>query len=277
MFVPLPQLLTDRASRLIEGGNDVEYWHTVFEAEWIVLVLSRWCADIIQRRIMWRLPGQARTGIDTMGLGKLLRGSPYGVDQLRRWLYDHDLYLWGAKFMSHMFRGPPRGEEALYENVEELVRAYTESTEPLPKGPYFTLPGYRSPATDPPPPSLPAYDVENEVVFEPDPHPTGIPPAISSVTAYPLPTGCPPSSVAPAPDSQPRADLPGTEATPAAKPPVSPESIPGSQQSTIFESQDLTSPLIKSSPSREVGDRPPSEGPDSPRLEYSPSVPSKFD
>jgi hypothetical protein len=134
-----------------------------------------------------------------------------------------------------------------------------------------------SQATDPPPPSLPAYDVENEVVFEPDPHPTGIPPAISSVTAYPLPTGCPPSSVAPAPDSQPRADLPGTEATPAAKPPVSPESIPGSQQSTIFESQDLTSPLIKSSPSREVGDRPPSEGPDSPRLEYSPSVPSKFD
>jgi hypothetical protein len=28
-----------------------------------------------------------------MGLGKLLRDSPYGVDQLRRWLYDHDLHL----------------------------------------------------------------------------------------------------------------------------------------------------------------------------------------
>jgi hypothetical protein len=113
MFVPLPPLLTYRASRLIEGGNDVEYWHTVFDAEWVVLVLSRWCADVIQRRIMCRLPGQARADIDTMGLGKLLRGSPYGVYQLRRRLYDHDILLWGAKFMSRMLRGPSRGEEAL--------------------------------------------------------------------------------------------------------------------------------------------------------------------
>jgi hypothetical protein len=64
------------------------------------------------------LPGQARAGIETMGLGKLLRDSPYGVEQLRRWLYDHELHLWGAKFMSCMLRGPSRGEEALYENVE---------------------------------------------------------------------------------------------------------------------------------------------------------------
>jgi hypothetical protein len=122
---------------------------------------------------MWRLPGQARAGIETMGIGKLLRDSTYGVDQLRRWLYDHDLYLWGAKFMSRMLRGPSRGEEALYENVEEFVRAYTPSTEPLPKGPRFTLAGYRSPATDPSRPRLPAYDVDNEVEFEPDPHPKG--------------------------------------------------------------------------------------------------------
>jgi hypothetical protein len=97
MLVPLPPILTYRASRLIEGGSEGEYWRTVFEAEWVVLVLSRWCADIIQRRIMWRLPGQARAGINTMGFGTLLRGSPYGVDQLRRWLYCHDLHLWGAK------------------------------------------------------------------------------------------------------------------------------------------------------------------------------------
>jgi hypothetical protein len=41
MFVPLPPFLTYRASRLIEGVNDVEFWHTVFEAVWVVLVLSR--------------------------------------------------------------------------------------------------------------------------------------------------------------------------------------------------------------------------------------------
>jgi hypothetical protein len=59
MDFPLPPFLTYRASRLIKGGSDAEYWHTVFEADWVVLVLSRWCADIIQRRIMSRLPGQA--------------------------------------------------------------------------------------------------------------------------------------------------------------------------------------------------------------------------
>jgi hypothetical protein len=182
---------------------------------------------------MWRLPGQARAGIETMGLGKLLRDSPYGVDQLRRWLYDHDLHQWGANFMSRMLRGPSRGEEALYENVEEFVRAYTQSTEPLPKGPRFILPGYRSPATNPPRSHLPAYDVDNEVEFEPDPHPKGTPPTTASVITDPLPTGSPPSSVAPATDHKPMADLPSTEATPTANPPESPESIPGSPQSPI--------------------------------------------
>jgi hypothetical protein len=169
--------------------------------------------------------------------------------------------------MSRMLRGPSRGEEALYENVEEFVRAYTQSMEPLPKGHYFTLPGYRSPETDPPRPRLPAYDVDNEVEFEPDPHPKGNPPTTASVITDPLPTGITPSSVALATDNKPRADLPSTEATPMADPPVSPDSIPGSPQSPIFEPPDLTSPLKKSSPYREVGDRLPSEGPDSPRLE----------
>jgi hypothetical protein len=261
MFVPLPPILTYRASRLIEGGSEGEYWHTVFEAEWVVLVLSRWCADIIQRRIMWRLPGQARAGINTMGLGKLLRGSPYGVDQLRRWLYDHDLHLWGAKHMSLMLRGPSRGEEAQFENVEEFVRFYTPSTEPLPKGAHLTLPGYRSPATNPPRPHLPAYDVDNEVEFELDPHPTG----------------SPPSTVTPATDPQPRASPPSTEAAPMANKPMSPEVTPRSPQSPVFQSPEHFSPLLTSSSPRDVGDHHTPEGPDSPRMGHSPRVPSKFD
>ena len=292
MFVPLPPLLTYRASRLIEGGSDAEYWHTVFEAEWVVLVLSRWCADIIQRRIMWRLPGQARVGIDTMGLGKLLRDSPYGVDQLRRWLYDHDLHLWGASFMSRMLRGPSRGEEALYENVEEFVRVYTPSTEPLPKGPRFTLPGYRSPATYPSRSRLPSYDVDNEVEFEPDPHPTGNQQPFASVTTDPLlsgsqpetastpttdpiPAGRSPSTVVP--DPQPKAVPPGTEATPMENTLLSPDVTPGSPQSPVFESPDDHNPLLRSSPLRDAGDQHTPEGPDSPRREYSPRTPSKFD
>ena len=125
MFIPLPPLLTYRASRLIDDGFENLYWRTVFEAEWVVLVLSRWCADIIQRRIMWRLPGQARAGIETMGIGKLMKGSPYDVGHVNRWLHEHDQHLWGATYMSRMLRGPSRGEEALYEHVEEFVRVYT--------------------------------------------------------------------------------------------------------------------------------------------------------
>ena len=136
MFIPLPPLVTFRASRLIDDGFENLYWRTVFEAEWVVLVLSRWCAEIIQRRIMWRLPGQARAGIETMGIGKLMKGSPYDVGHVNRWLHEHDQHLWGATYMSRMLRGPSRGEEALYEHVEEFVRVYTPSTDPLPKGPY---------------------------------------------------------------------------------------------------------------------------------------------
>jgi hypothetical protein len=97
------------------------------------------------------------------------------------------------------------------------------------------------------------------------------------VITDPLPTGSPPSSVAPDTDLKPRADRPSTEAMPTANPPVSPESIPGSPQSPLFEYPDLTNPLKKSSPSREVGDRHSFEGPESPRMEYSPPAPSKFD
>jgi hypothetical protein len=97
------------------------------------------------------------------------------------------------------------------------------------------------------------------------------------VITDPLPTGIPPSSVAPATDPMPRADRQSTEATPTANPPVSPEGIPGSPQSPIFESTDRTSSLQKSSTTRQVGDRHPFEGPDSPRMEYSFTAHKKFD
>ena len=212
-----------------------------------------------------------------MGLGKLLRDSPFGVDQLRRWLYDHDLHLWGASFMSRMLRGPSRGEEALYENVEEFVRVYTPSTEPLPKGPRFTLPGYRSPATYPSRSRLPSYDVDNEVEFEPDPHPTGNQQTFTSVTRDQFPSGSLPSSVDPVTDLQPRASPLSTEVTPMANTTVSPEVTPGYPPSPVFQAPEHFSPLLTSSPLRDAGDQHTPEGPDSPRREYSPRAPSKFD
>jgi hypothetical protein len=138
MFVPLPPFLTYRASYLIEDSRDSAYWHAVFEAECYPCPFPLVCR-YPPEGIMRRLPGQARAGMDTIGIVKLLRDSP-GEGQLRRWLSDHDLYLWGAKYMSRMIRGPSRGSEALKENVEEFVRVYTPSTEPLPERAFRVLP-----------------------------------------------------------------------------------------------------------------------------------------
>jgi hypothetical protein len=42
--------------------------------------------------------------------------------------------------MSRMIRGPSRASEALNENVEEFVRVYTPSTEPLPERAFRVIP-----------------------------------------------------------------------------------------------------------------------------------------
>jgi hypothetical protein len=96
----------------------------VFEAEWISLVFSRFCADIVQRRIMWRLPVRARLGIATMGVVKLLQGSTYGIRDVERWVLDHDMHPWNEKRMSYVRRGPTSDSPALTEDLIEFVRLY---------------------------------------------------------------------------------------------------------------------------------------------------------
>ena len=58
---------------------------------------------------------------------------------------------------------------------------------------------------------------------------------------------------------------------------VSPEVTPGYPPSPVFQSPEHFSPLLTSSPLRDAGDQHTPEGPDSPRREYSPRAPSKFD
>ncbi len=58
---------------------------------------------------------------------------------------------------------------------------------------------------------------------------------------------------------------------------VSPDVTPGSPQSPFFESPDDHSPLLRSSPFREIANLPSPEGPDSPMRESSPPAPSNFD
>jgi hypothetical protein len=281
MFVPLPPFLTYRASYLIEDSRDSAYWHAVFEAEWVTLVLSRWCADILQRGIMWRLPGQARAGIDTMGIVKLLRDSPYGEGQLRRWLYDHDVYLWGAKYMSRMIRGPSRGSEALYENVEEFVRVYTPSTEPLPERAFRVLPGYLSPATQSYRQSYrktsPGYDENNQVEFEPNPNPVGNQPSsVVRPTASLIQEGNSPTALTPGTATQPTVIPHASEAPPMASDQMNHGKIPGSPQSPVLDSPSHRNLLLESSSFQPRADSPLPYGTNSPLLE-SPSLPSKFD
>jgi hypothetical protein len=64
MFVALPPIVTYRASRLLQRSNlsevETEYWWRVFEAEWVVMFFCRFCADMSQRRLMWRLTARTR-------------------------------------------------------------------------------------------------------------------------------------------------------------------------------------------------------------------------
>jgi hypothetical protein len=102
-----------------------------------VLVFGRWCADFQQRTIMWRLPVQARRGLEELKVENIFRKSPYNVQSVRVWLQDHDAHNWEASHMFHRVRGPSKGEHPLIEERAAFVRPYngTISTSRLPSIP----------------------------------------------------------------------------------------------------------------------------------------------
>jgi hypothetical protein len=160
MFVPHPPVLTYRASRLLPKAShrgEAKFWWTVFEAERITLVFSRFCADIVQRRIMWRLPMRARLGISTMGVAQLLQGSTYGISDVKTWLCDHDLHHWNKKRMSYVERRPTADGPALTKELTEFVRLYESIG--AQRGTYSRrqLPNYHRRS------SPVAYDVDSQV------------------------------------------------------------------------------------------------------------------
>lgn len=125
MLVPLPPVLTYRARFLLEEHTmEGKFWWQVFEAEWTVLVFARWCTDIAQRSLMWALPRRIRENINTMEVGRLLRGSQYKIATVEAWLHDHDQYDWTAKPQRYRIRGPTACEPELAEELTEFVRIY---------------------------------------------------------------------------------------------------------------------------------------------------------
>ena len=74
------------ASRHLQGvpavAPHVEYTRrsilvVVFESEWTVLVFARWCSDVRQRKLMWRLPARLRENLTTMGVDQLVLDSDF--------------------------------------------------------------------------------------------------------------------------------------------------------------------------------------------------------
>ena len=98
LYLPIPLVFTYKAPRLLTGNPDSadsHFWWRVFETEWTVLLFGRWCADIRQRKLMWRLPPRGRTNLDVLGVSQLPKGAPYAGMGVAQWLRDHDAYKWG--------------------------------------------------------------------------------------------------------------------------------------------------------------------------------------
>jgi hypothetical protein len=135
MAVPLPPVVTYKASQLLRRAEDTiegRFWWLVFESEWTVLVFARWCADIRQRRLMWRLPVRARDNITKMGVGRLLTDSDFNDEHVLQWLVAHENCAWGAKRRKYRVAGPNRENPAgVYRDVVEFVRQFDPLDLPL--------------------------------------------------------------------------------------------------------------------------------------------------
>jgi hypothetical protein len=96
MAVPLPPAITYSARMLLmekDGKSESRFWWMVVEAEWTVLVFGRWCADIPQRGIMFRLRTRIRRTLTTLRAEKLLHYCPYSTADVRYWIQEHDQNL----------------------------------------------------------------------------------------------------------------------------------------------------------------------------------------
>lgn len=127
MAVPLPPAITYRARMLLvekSGTSESRFWWMVVEAEWTVLVFGRWCADIPQRGIMWRLSPRIRQTLNTLGVETLLHYCPYSTVDVRSWLQAHDQHHWDHHKQTFRIRGPTRNLPAAVIERSEFVRPY---------------------------------------------------------------------------------------------------------------------------------------------------------
>jgi hypothetical protein len=90
----------------------------------LVLVFGRWCTDIPQRGIMWRLSHRIRRTLTKMGVETILHNCPYSTADVRSWLQAHDQHLWDDRNQTFRIRGLARTLPAAVEERTEFVRPY---------------------------------------------------------------------------------------------------------------------------------------------------------
>jgi hypothetical protein len=105
-----------------EGGTpESDFWWRVFEAKWFFLVFGRWCVDIRERNIMWRLPIRACSELAEIGVKNILHLSPYSLEEVQLWLTDHDAHAWESRCIYLRIRGLIENTSTLIENRIQFV------------------------------------------------------------------------------------------------------------------------------------------------------------
>jgi hypothetical protein len=135
------------------GTYESRFWWMFVEAEWTVLVFGRWCADIPQRGIMWRLSPRFRRTLTTLGVDMLLQYCSYSTADVHSWIQAQDQHPWNDRKQTFRNRGLTRTFPAAVEERTEFLRPYN------PEGP--TLPLTNT--------SQPPVTFDNQPLFLPTP------------------------------------------------------------------------------------------------------------
>ena len=135
MSVPLPPIVTYKASQLLHRMSNTpegRFWWLVFESEWTVLVFARWCSDVRQRKLMWRLPARLRENLTTMGVDQLVLDSDFPLPVVQQWLTAHDTYDWSSQRRRYRMAGPSRDNpNGVYQDLVEFARIFDPMGEAL--------------------------------------------------------------------------------------------------------------------------------------------------
>jgi hypothetical protein len=121
------------------------FWWLVFESEWTVLFFSRWCSDVRQRKLMWRLSVRLREILTTMSVDQLVLDSYFPLPVVQQWLTAHETYDWSSQRRRYRMAGRRRDNpNGVYQDLVEFARIFD------PMGETFVAVGQPKPSSSQP-------------------------------------------------------------------------------------------------------------------------------